>query len=114
MNTITSRLQRARKRLQVDQEHSVQEVLDDVQLSENLKEDIVKQLESIQSKFDSFMAQAKSDPTSGADLLAEAHNQIEDALKDEITPELAHLAHEIYKYMGKPGIEKTFLYTVGI
>ena len=64
-NTIVSRLHRARKRLQVDQERLVQEVLDDVQLSENLKEDIVKQLESIQSTFDSFMAQAKSDPTSG-------------------------------------------------
>jgi len=106
VNTITSRLQRARKRLQVDQERLVQEVLDDVQLSENLKEDIVKQLESIQSKFDSFMAQAKSDPTSGADLLTEAHNQVEEALKGEITSELARLAHEIYKYMGKPGIEK--------
>ncbi|MCG9131246.1 RNA polymerase sigma factor [Candidatus Poribacteria bacterium] len=106
VNTITSRLQRARKRLQVDQAHSVQEVLDDVQLSENLKEDIVKQLESIQSTFDSFMAQAKSDPTSGADILTEAHDQVEEALKGEITPELAHLAHEIYKYMGKPGIEK--------
>ena len=66
VNTIASRLHRARKRLQADQERLVQEVLDDVQLSENLKEDIVKQLESIQSKFDSFMAQAKSDPTSGA------------------------------------------------
>ena len=106
VNTITSRLQRARKRLQVDQERLVQEVLDDVQLSENLKENIVKQLESIQSKFDSFMAQAKSDPTSGADILTEAHAQVEEALKGEITPELAHLAHEIYKYMGKPGIEK--------
>ena len=107
VNTITSRLQRARKRLRVDQERLVQEVLDDVQLSENLKENIVKQLESIQSKFDSFMAQAKSDPTSGADILTEAHNQVEDALKGEITPELARLAHEIYKYMGKPGIEKS-------
>ncbi len=107
VNTITSRLQRARKRLRVDQERLVQEVLNDVQLSENLKENIVKQLESIQSKFDSFMAQAKSDPTSGADILTEAHNQVEEALKGEITPELARLAHEIYKYMGKPGIEKS-------
>ena len=37
-NTIVSRLHRARKRLQADQERLVQEVLDDVQLSENLKE----------------------------------------------------------------------------
>ena len=107
VNTIASRLHRARKRLQVDQERLVQEVLDDVQLSENLKEDIVKQLESIRGKFDLFIEQAKSDPTSGADILTEAHNQIEEALKGEITPDLAHLAHEIYKYMGKPGIEKS-------
>ena len=105
-NTIASRLHRARKRLQADQERLVQGVLDDVQLSENLKEDIVKQLESIQSKFDAFMAQAKSDPTSGADILTEAHDQLEEALKGEITSELARLAHEIYKYMGEPGIEK--------
>ena len=57
-NTIASRLHRARKRLQADQERLVQEVLDDVQLSENLKEDLVKQLENIQRTFDSFMAQA--------------------------------------------------------
>ena len=106
-NTIASRLHRARKRLKTDQEILVQEVFDNVQLAENLKEDIVKQLESIQSKFDSFMAQAKSDPTSGADILTEAYNQIEDALKGEITSELAHLAHEIYKYMGKLGKEKS-------
>ena len=106
-NTIVSRLHRARKRLQADQERLVQEVLDDVQLSENLKEDIVKQLESIRGKFNLFIEQAKSDPTSGADILTEAHNQIEEALKGEITSELAHLAHEIYKYMGKPGIEKS-------
>ncbi len=105
-NTIASRLHRARKRLQADQERLVQEIFDDVQLSENMKEDIVKQLESIQSKFDAFMAQAKSDPTSGADILTEAHDQLEEALKGEITSELARLAHEIYKYMGKPGIEK--------
>ena len=75
VNTIASRLHRARKRLQVDQELLVQEkYLDDVQLSENLKENIMNQLESIRSKFDSFMAQAKSDPTSGEDILKEAHN----------------------------------------
>ena len=107
VNTIASRLHRARKRLQVDQELLVQELLDDVQLSENLKEDIVKQLESIRGKFDSFIAQAKSDPTSGEDILTEAHNQVEDALKGEITPELAHLADEIYEYIGKVGMEKS-------
>ena len=107
VNTIVSRLHRARKRLQVNQELLVQDVLDDVQLSENLKENIMSQLESIRSKFDSFIAQAKSDPTSGEDILKEAHNQVEDALKGEITPELAHLADEIYEYIGKVGMEKS-------
>lgn len=106
VNTIVSRLHRARKRLQIDQELLFQEVLDDVQLSENLKENIMSQLESIRSKFDSFIAQAKSDPTSGEDILTEAHNQVEDALKGEITPELVHLADEIYEYIGKVGMEK--------
>ncbi len=106
-NTIASRLHRARKRLQGDQELLVQEVLDDTQLSENLKENIMSQLESIRSKFDSFIAQAKSDPTSGEDILKEAHNQVEDALKGEITPDLAHLADEIYEYIGKVGMEKS-------
>ena len=107
VNTIVSRLHRARKRLQIDQELLVQEVLDDVQLSENLKENIMSQLESIRSKFDSFIAQAKSDPTSGEDILKEAHNQVEDALKGEITPDLAHLADEIYEYIGTVGMEKS-------
>ena len=106
VNTITSRLHRARKRLQEDQELLVQEVFDDGQLSENLRENIMQQLENIRGKFDSFMTQAKSDPTSGEDILTEAYNQIEDALKGEITPELVHLADEIYEYMGKLGLEK--------
>ena len=106
VNTITSRLHRARKRLQEDQELLVQEVFDDGQLSESLKENIMGQLENIRGKFDSFMKQAKSDPTSGEDILTEAYNQIEDALKGEITPELVHLADEIYEYMGKLGLEK--------
>ena len=106
VNTITSRLHRARKRLQEDQELLVQEVFDDGQLSENLKENIMQQLENIRDKFDSFMEQAKSDPTSGEDILTEAYNQIEGALKGEITPELVHLADEIYVYMGKLGLER--------
>ena len=63
-------------------------------------------LEDIRSKFDAFIEQAKSDPTSGEDILKEAYNQIEDALKGEITPELMHLADDIYTYMGKLGLEK--------
>ena len=107
VNTIASRLHRARKRLQVDQELLAQEILDDVQLSENLQENIVKQLESIQGKFDSFIAQAKSDPTSGEDILKEAHTQVEEVLKGEITPDLVHLAAEIYEYIGTVGMEKS-------
>ena len=106
VNTITSRLHRARKRLQEDQELLFQGIFDDGQLSENLRENIMQQLENIRSKFDSFMTQAKSDPTSGEDILTEAYNQVEDALKGEITPELVHLADEIYVYMGKLGLEK--------
>jgi RNA polymerase sigma factor (sigma-70 family) len=107
VNTITSRLHRARKRMQADQEPLVQEFFGDLQLSDNLKENIMNQLEQLRSKFDSFMEQVKSDPTSRADILTEACNEIEDALKGEITPELVHLAvDDIYPYMGKFGIEK--------
>ncbi len=63
-------------------------------------------LKDIRDKFDSFMEQAKSDPTSGEDILTEAYNQVEETLKGEITPELVHLADDIYTYMGKLGLEK--------
>ena len=66
-------------------------------------------LKDIRDKFDSFMAQAKSDRTSGEDILMEAHNQVEEALDGEITPELVHLADKIYTYMGKLGLEKRIL-----
>ena len=107
VNTITSRLHRARKRLQADQGLLIQGIFDDEQLSENLMENIMQQLENIRDKFNSFMAQAKSDPTSGEDILTEAYNQVEEALRGEITPELAHLADEIYEYMGRLGLEKS-------
>ena len=107
VNTITSRLQRARKRLQTDQELLGQEFFGHLQLSDNLKENIMSQLEQLRSKFDAFMAQVKADPASRAGILTEACNEIEDALKGEITPELVHLAaDEIYPYMGKLGMEK--------
>ena len=107
VNTITSRLQRARKRLQTDQEPLAQEFFGHLQLSDNLKENIMNQLEQLRSKFNAFMEQVKSDPTSRADILKEAFNEIEDALKGEITPELVHLAvDDIYPYMGKLGMEK--------
>ena len=63
-------------------------------------------LEDIRRKFDAFIKQAKSDPTSGEDILTDAYNQVEDVLKGEITPELVHLADDIYRYMGKLGLEK--------
>ncbi len=107
VNTITSRLQRARKRLRTDQEFLDQEFFGHLQLSDNLKENVMRQLEEIRSKFDAFIEQVKSDPTSRVDILTEACNEIEDALKGEITPELVHLAaDEIYPYMGKLGMEK--------
>ena len=107
VNTITSRLQRARKRLRTDQELLDQEFFGHLQLSDNLKENIMSQLEQLRSKFDAFMAQVKSDPASRAGILTQACNEIEDALKGEITPELVHLAaDEIYPYMGKLGMEK--------
>ena len=46
VNTITSRLQRARKRLQTDQEPLAQEFFGGLQLSDNLKENIMNQLEA--------------------------------------------------------------------
>jgi RNA polymerase sigma factor (sigma-70 family) len=102
VNTITSRLHRARKRLQTDPEF-----FGHLQLSDNLKENVMSQLEEIRGKFDSFMEKVKSDPASRGDILTEACNEIEAALKDEITPELVHLAvDEIYPYMGKLGMEK--------
>ena len=107
VNTITSRLQRARKRLQTDQELLGHEFFSHLQLSDNLKERIMRQLEEIRSKFNSFVEKVKSDPTSREDIFKEAHKEIEDALKGEITPELVHLAvDDIYPYMGKLGMEK--------
>ena len=107
VNTITSRLQRARKRLRTDQEFLAQEFFGHLQLSDNLKENIMNQLEQLRSKFNSFMEQVKSDPTSRGAILKEASNEIDDALKAEITPELAHLVvNDLYPYMGKLGMER--------
>ena len=107
VNTITSRLQRARKRLQTDPEFLNQEFFGHLELSDNLKENIMNQLEEIRSRFTAFMENVKSDPASRSDILTEACNEIEAALKGKTTPELAHLAvDEIYPYMGKLGMEK--------
>ena len=72
VNTITSRLQRARKRMQTDQEFLFQEYYGHLKLSDNLKENIMSQLEEIRNKFNSFMEQVKSDPTSREDIFKEA------------------------------------------
>ena len=107
VNTITSRLQRARKRLQTDQELLDREFFGHLQLSDNLKENIMSQLEEMRNKFNSFMEQVKSDPVSREDILKEASIEIEDALKGEITPDLVHLVvDDIYPCMGKLGMEK--------
>ena len=107
VNTIASRLHRARKRLQTDQAFLAQEFFGHLPLSDNLKGNIMSQLEQLRSKFYSFMEQVKSDPASREDILKETSNEIEDALTGEITPELVHLAvDEIYPYMGKLGMEK--------
>ncbi len=107
VNTITSRLQRARKRLQTDQELLDQEFFGHLQLPDNLKENIMSQLEEIRHKFNSFMEKVKSDPASKEDILKEADSEIDAALKREITPDLAHLVvDKIYPYMGKLGMEK--------
>ncbi|MDE0326268.1 MAG: RNA polymerase sigma factor, partial [Candidatus Poribacteria bacterium] len=79
VNTITSRLQRARKRLRTDQEFLDQAFFGHLQLSDNLKENVMRQLEEIRSKFDAFIEKVKSDPASRADILTEACNEIEDA-----------------------------------
>ena len=107
VNTIASRLHRARKRLQTDQELLTQEFFGHSQLSDNPKENIMNQLERLRSTFDAFIEQVKSDPASREGILKEASNEIEDALKGEITPELVHLVvDEIYPYMGSLGMEK--------
>ena len=107
VNTITSRLQRARKRLQTDHGLLEQELFGHLLSSDNLKENIMRQLEAIRNKFNLFMEQVKADPTSRGDILKEADNEIDAMLKSDITPELVHLAVDgIYPYMGKLGIEK--------
>ena len=107
VNTIASRLHRARKRLQTDQELLDQEFSGHLPLSDNLKENIMNQLEQLRSKFDAFMERVKSDPASRADILKEAADEIEDALKGEITSELMHLTvDEMYPRMGSLGMEK--------
>lgn len=109
-NTVKSRLHRARKRLQKE-EHTIRE------LWGGQKGDIMSnKLEEIRGKFNAFMEKVESYPISGEDILSgeaflkEAYDEVEEALKDEITPELAHLAvDKIYAHYGKIGMEKRIL-----
>ena len=101
-NTVKSRLHRARKRLKKE-EPTIREILG------GSKGDFImsSKLKNIRGKFNSYMEHVRSDPLSGEDILMEVNNEIEDALKGEITPELVHLAvDDIYPYMGKLGMEK--------
>ena len=110
VNTIASRLHRARKRLQTDQELLAQEFLGPLQLSDNPRENIMNQLEQLRSTFDAFMEQVKSDPASRETILKEASDEIEAALKGDIKPELVNLVvNEIYPRMGSLGMEKRIL-----
>ena len=111
-NTVKSRLHRARKRL-LKEEHTIRQVW-----SGNKGDIMSGKLEEIRGKFNSFMEKVESYPISGENILSgemflkEAYDDVEEALKGEITPELAHLAvDKIYAHMGKIGMEKrvTFL-----
>ena len=111
-NTVKSRLHRARKRL-LKEEHTIRQVW-----SGNKGDIMSGKLEEIRGKFNSFMEKVESYPISGENILSgemflkEAYDDVEEALKGEITPELAHLAvDKIYAHKGKIGMEKrvTFL-----
>ena len=107
VNTITSRLQRARKRLQTDKDLLDQEFFGHLQLPENLKENIMNQVEQLRNMFDAYVEKVESDPGSRDDILKQASNEIENALKGEITSEMVHFAvDDIYPYMGSIGMEK--------
>ena len=107
MNTITSRLQRARKRLQTDKDLLDQEFFRHFKLPENLKENIMNQLERLRNMFDAYLEKVNSDPASRDDILKQASSEIEEVLNGEITPEMVHLVvDDIYPYMGSIGMEK--------
>lgn len=105
-NTVKSRLHRARKRL-LKEEFTIREIWS------GYKGDIMSvKLEDIRSKFNAYMEKAESYPItqndilSGEEILKEAYEDIEQALKGEITPELVHFAvDDIYAHYGKIGME---------
>ena len=102
LNTVKSRLHRARKRLK-NEEPAIREIW------RGSKGDFIvpAKLEDIRGKFEAFMEQVKADPASREAILKAASDEIEDALKGEIGPELVHLVvSEIYPRMGSLGMEK--------
>lgn len=107
-NTVKSRLHRARRRLE-SEEHTIQEIW-----RGNKGDHIMSiKIDEIRSKFDAYTEKVESYPISNEDILSgeemlkEAFDEIEIALKDEITPELVHLAvNDIYTHSGKIGMEK--------
>ena len=101
-NTVKSRLHRARKRLKKE-EPTIREIWG------GSKGDFIMaaKLDDIRGKLDTYKEQMKSDPSSRDALLMGVNNEIENALKVEITPELVHLVvDDIYPYMGSLGMEK--------
>jgi RNA polymerase sigma factor (sigma-70 family) len=61
----------------------------------------------IRQKLRKFVEDTKSTPLSPDEaLLVEACQDVERALNQEVTPELVHLAHDIYGYLGHEGLEK--------
>jgi RNA polymerase sigma factor (sigma-70 family) len=101
-NTVKSRLHRARKRLKKE-EPTIREIWG------GSKGDFIMsaKLDDIRGKLDAYREQMRSDPSSREAMLMEVNNEIEDALKVEITPELVHLVvDEIYPSMGSLGMEK--------
>ncbi len=101
-NTVKSRLHRARKRLKKE-EPTIREIWGGSK-GDFIVSDKVK---TIRRNFDAFMEQVKSDPASREAILKEAFDEVEDALKGDIKPELVHLViNEIYPRMGSLGMEK--------
>lgn len=107
-NTVKSRLHRARRRLERE-EHTIREIW------RGYKGDHImsRKFDEIRSKFNTFMEKvevypiSQEDILSGEEILKDALDEIEIALKDEITPELVHLAvDDIYAHSGKIGMEK--------
>ena len=101
-NTVKSRLHRARKRLKKE-EPAIREIW------KGSKGEFIMsaKLEDIRAKFNAYREQMRSDPSSRETMLMEVNNEIEDALKVEITLELVHLVvDEIYPSMGSLGMEK--------